>query len=156
MKTYQRIFGSGPLGTVISLGLLFVAVLLEDVLGEMQITGSDAVRYIVFVLASVLTLLVIVWSVRSLPPAERGHNLVTTGAFTHFRHPLYGAFLSCFNFGLAIFLNNWVYVLWAFLLHPVWHWVVRGEEALMERAFPDVYREYAARTGRFFPRLWDS
>ena len=93
------------------------------------------------------------WSVKSLPPAARGKDLVTTGPFRYLRHPLYAALLSCFNFGLAVILNNWIYIVWAVLLHGVWHWNIRSEEELMNQAFPKDYPEYCKVTGRFIPRI---
>lgn len=153
MNQYQRIFGSGPLGLVISLLLLAVAFMFEDDLVGFRITGGGVPGVAVFALLTIITVSLVLWSVRSLRPGDRGHKLITTGAFKYFRHPLYGAFLSFFNFGLAFLLNNWIYVAWAIVQHPVWHWVIRGEEELMEKAFPDEYEQYAKRTGRFFPRI---
>lgn len=154
MNQYQRIFGSGPLGLLISLLLLAVAFLLEDYLSGFQITGSSAPGIAVFTLMTIVTVSIVLWSVRSLPLDDRGRSLITTGAFQYFRHPLYGAFLSFFNFGLAFLLNSWIYVAWAIIQHPIWHWVIRREEKLMEQAFPGAYNQYAAKTGRFFPRMW--
>jgi protein-S-isoprenylcysteine O-methyltransferase Ste14 len=154
VNPYQRIFGSGPFGTLLSVLLLAPSVWLASRFDHLQITPHDGLRFVAFSVLSLTTLLIIVWSVRSLPPAERGNTLVTGGAFKYFRHPLYGAFLSFFNFGLALLLNNWIYVLWAAVQHPVWHLLIRGEERLMKQAFPGQYDQYAAVTGRFFPRLW--
>ena len=154
MNPYQRIFGAGPLGTLISVLLLIVSAWLADGYESLQIMVNDGLRFTLFALLSSVTVLIILWSIRSLPPGKRGNSLVTTGAFRHFRHPLYGAFLSFFNFGFAVLLNNWIYIAWALVQHPVWHWAIRGEEEMMERAFPGDYARYAARTGRFFPRLW--
>ena len=153
MNLYQRIFGAGPLGTFISVLLLLVSVWLAKLFDHLQITSNAELRGVVFGLLSLVTLLIIAWSIRSLPPGERGNTLATSGAFRYFRHPLYGAFLSFFNFGLAVFLNNWIFIGWAIMQHPVWHRIVRGEEKLMEKAFPGDYQEYAASTGRFFPRI---
>jgi protein-S-isoprenylcysteine O-methyltransferase Ste14 len=96
----------------------------------------------------------VVWSLRSLPPSARGRQLCTQGAFRYVRHPLYAAFLSHFNFALALFLGHPIYLLWAIALHPIWHVLMRSEERLMLRDFGEPYREYAARTGRFIPRFW--
>jgi len=95
----------------------------------------------------------VLWGVKSLPPSRRGKEVITTGAFRFFRHPLYAAFLSCFNFGLAVFLNNWIYVAWAFVVHILWHVNIVSEEKLMIREFPGRYEEYCKMTGRFVPRL---
>jgi protein-S-isoprenylcysteine O-methyltransferase Ste14 len=107
-----------------------------------------------FLVSVVVTLAAIIWSVKSLPASERGKKLSTRGAFKYVRHPLYAAFLSIFNFGLALFLNSYIYLLWAVILHPVWHLLVHHEERLMVDIFGQSYVEYQRRTGRFLPRLW--
>ncbi len=53
---------------------------------------------------------------------------------------------------LALALDHPAYLLWAAALHPLWHWLIRPEEALLEDLFGDEYRRYAAATGRFLPR----
>jgi protein-S-isoprenylcysteine O-methyltransferase Ste14 len=107
----------------------------------------------VFLVSILMTLVIIVWGVKSLPTADRGNKLCTTGAYKYVRHPLYAAFLSIFDFGLAIYLNSYIFVLWALLLHPVWHYVVRYEERLMVDVFGEEYLEYQKKTGRFLPRM---
>ena len=153
MTTYERIFGAGPRGVVISLALLIIAWYLEDVVGLPEITEISIIRELVFVLTICASIILIAWSIKSLPPDSRGRELVTAGSYQYFRHPLYAAFLSCFNFGFAIFLNNWIYIIWAIMLHGVWRWNVRSEEQLMSDEFPKEYEEYSKRTGRFFPKL---
>ncbi|MBU2492071.1 MAG: hypothetical protein KJ571_05545 [Bacteroidetes bacterium] len=150
MNTYQKIFGTGPRGLLISLIMLAVFIYGEEYFADFQITEYDFFRTIFFYALSVITIVIIIWSVKSLPPADRGNKLVINGAFKYFRHPLYGAFLSFFNFGLAVFLNNWIYIFWAILQHPLWHWNVKEEEKLMHNIFPLEYEEYCRKTGRFF------
>ena len=153
MNTYDRLFGSGPRGALIGV-LLFIPLYLgEDIVALPEITGNDAFRYISFALFTFITLFIIIWSLKSLPPKERGKKLVTTGAFKYFRHPLYAAFVSFFNFGFAIFMNNWIYVLWTLLMIPVWHLNIRREEELMKKEFGQEYIDYCAKTGRFFVKL---
>ncbi len=153
MNTYERIFGAGPRGLVISLALLALAWQLESAAGLPIITASYLARWVVFVLSVVGAVFVIVWSLLSLPPATRGKELVTNGVYRYVRHPLYAAFLSGLNFGLAVLLNNWIYIIWAVLLHGVWHWNIESEEKLMRREFPSEYEEYCQITGRFIPRI---
>jgi Putative protein-S-isoprenylcysteine methyltransferase len=150
---FQKTFGSGPIGVVVSLILLFIAFLINRQFYLPLIPDNALLLDSIFVAAVVLTLIIIAWSLRSLPAADRGNRLCTSGAFRYVRHPLYAAFLSVFNFGLAIWLNSYVYLVWALLLHPVWQYLVLDEERMMIATFGDAYREYAKRTGRFFPRL---
>ena len=153
MNKFERIFGTGPRGLLISLILLAISAFIEKYFDLLQITDSDFLRYSIFGCLSTITVLILLWSITSLSPTDRGNKLITVGAFKYFRHPLYGAFLTFFNFGLAILLNNWIYILWAIVLHPLWHWNIKREEKLMEKVFPGEYVEYSQKTGRFFPRL---
>jgi protein-S-isoprenylcysteine O-methyltransferase Ste14 len=154
MDTYKRIFGTGPRGLFISLSLLTLCIIIEKYFIFLVITEIDIIRYLIFGILSLIAIVIIIWSVKSLPPTDRGYKLITTGALKYFRHPLYGAFLSFFNFGLAVFLNNWIYVMWAVLQIPIWHWNVIGEEEMMKKEFPGVYEEYIKNTGRFFPKIF--
>ena len=151
-STYERIFGAGPRGILLSIALFVVAWQCESVVGLPIITASIIARWIIFVLSVFGAIALALWSVRSLPPDKRGRELVTTGAYRYFRHPLYATFLSCFNFGLAVFLNNWIFVIWAVLLHGLWHWNIGSEERWMSHEFPEKYDEYCAQTGRFIPK----
>jgi len=151
--TFQRIFGSGPVGLVISLVLLFLAGWINTQIDLPSLSDNRFLLNALFMATGFVTLVIIVWSFKSLPAADRGNKLCTSGAFRYVRHPLYAAFLSVFNFGLAIWLNSYIFVLWALLLHPVWHYLVRDEEQMMIDTFGETYIEYQKKTGRFFPRL---
>jgi protein-S-isoprenylcysteine O-methyltransferase Ste14 len=84
---------------------------------------------------------------------HENHQLVTGGPYRFVRHPTYIAFPMAM---IALFFlsANWVLGLGGFVL-TVTISVVRApveERQLLER-FGDGYRTYAARTGRFFPRV---
>lgn len=153
MNSYERIFGSGPFGSLLAVLLLALAWWLEPYFGLPSIAENAPLRWLLFSITSIAAAALLLWSLVSLPVAQRGHALVTRGAFRYLRHPLYAAFISLFSFGFAVLLNNWVYILWAILVHLLGHWIVKGEEALMHRAYPDEYAAYCARTGRFVPRF---
>ncbi|MFA5165559.1 MAG: isoprenylcysteine carboxylmethyltransferase family protein [Candidatus Omnitrophota bacterium] len=149
----SKIFGSGPAGLLISLVLFCIANWLNKRIDLPSISNSRFLLNSVFFVSILTTLVIIVWGVRSLPTADRGNKLCTTGAYKYVRHPLYAAFLSIFDFGLAIYLNSYIFVLWAVLLHPIWHYVIKYEERLMIDIFGEEYLEYQKKTGRFLPKL---
>ncbi|NIM49666.1 MAG: hypothetical protein GTO22_10510 [Gemmatimonadales bacterium] len=155
MKTtrFAKIFGSGPIGLAISLILLLVAFWINKRIDPPPILDDQLVRSSILLLSILITMALVVWSLKSLPGRDRGNRLCTDGAFKYVRHPLYAAFLSVFNFGLAIYLNSYVFVLWAVILHPVWHYAIRYEERLMIEIFGNQYVEYQKKTGRFLPKL---
>ena len=153
MNAYERIFGAGPRGLLISLALLALAWKLESFAGLPIIISSFFARWAVFMLTLVGAVFVVVWSIKSLPTTKRGKELITHGVYRYLRHPLYAAFVSCLNFGLAVLLNNWIYIIWAVVVHGIWHWNIEREEKLMRREFPTEYEEYCQITGRFIPRI---
>jgi len=152
MPRYQRIFGVGPLGAIVSLLLLWVAWLGAGQMPEYAFDIPTAARWAILTAGLLAGISVIVWSVRSLPVASRGRVLCRGGVFAWVRHPLYAAFLSLINPALAIFLDHPAYLIWAAVLHPLWHAMIGYEEGSMRRRFGVEYLEYAAATGRFFPR----
>jgi protein-S-isoprenylcysteine O-methyltransferase Ste14 len=154
MNTYNRLFGSGPVGLAISIALLFPARYFKNAFNIPDIfIGQKLLRWTIFIALSVAAIMIFIASNKALGIKTRGKTLITTGIFKYFRHPLYAAFLTFFDFGLAILLNNWVLIAWAMLLHPIWHIVVSGEESMMKEAFPGEYEAYCRHTGRFFPRI---
>ena len=92
------------------------------------------------------------WSAVSLPPERRGRELCTSGAYYYVRHPLYAACLIGLPPALAFWANERLLLAWIAVLWPLWHLLMRREEALMTAAFPESYPAYAAVTGRFLPR----
>ncbi|MDD5088797.1 MAG: isoprenylcysteine carboxylmethyltransferase family protein [bacterium] len=150
---FTKIFGSGPRGVLVSLILLAITAFIDQRIGSLKISDHQFVLNVVFVGVSLITVGLIVWSVKSLPASDRGNTLCVSGAFKYVRHPLYASFLSVFDFGLALYLNSYLFVLWAILLHPIWHYIVRYEENVMVDIFGGAYVEYRRKTGRFFPML---
>ena len=95
-------------------------------------------------------LLASAWKV--LYAAQRERRLATTGLYARMRHPQYVGFVLIM-FG---FLLQWPTLL-TLSMFPVlvamYGYLARKEEADMERQFGQEYRQYAARTPRFLPRL---
>ena len=80
-------------------------------------------------------------------------QLVTWGPYAYVRHPMYSAIFLVVT-GMALLSANWmigagglVFVALIVLLRTP------KEEEMMTRAFGQRYRQYAAVTGRFLPRL---
>lgn len=153
MNSYDRIFGSGPRGAILSIALLVVSYYYEVTVGLDDIFINDGIRFTFIVALNAFGLILIVWSLKSLPPKERGKSLAVTGAFKYFRHPLYASFLLFFNVAFACVLNNWIYVVWAIGMLPIWSLNVRSEEKLMKSEFGEEYEAYCKNTWRFVPKL---
>jgi protein-S-isoprenylcysteine O-methyltransferase Ste14 len=78
----------------------------------------------------------------------RDHRLVTHGAYATARHPMYGSALL-WPLGTTLVAPVPLFApLWLLALGVVLR--VRREERMLEQAFGDEWRQYAARTRRFF------
>lgn len=154
MNNYLRVFGAGPLGVLLTLGLLGLALWSQGYYPSGTLGLSPLTRYLALVVAGLCNLAGVIWSFRSLPVSQRGRGLCTQGAYRWVRHPLYASFISLGAPGLAVFLNHWIDLLWLVALHLLWHLVIGFEEKTMTAHFGNEYLAYAKRTGRFVPRLW--
>lgn len=81
------------------------------------------------------------------------HTLVTYGPYRWVRHPLYTAWLIFFS-SLFLITANWVIGILGVSLEAFVMLIrTSREEAMLQDTFGDQYRDYMARTGRFFPRI---
>jgi protein-S-isoprenylcysteine O-methyltransferase Ste14 len=148
----KKIFGVGPLGGLISVGLLFIALGLDRYTASPVISSHTLLMRWIGGLSIVLGLAVHGWSFMTLRDWWLADRLCTRGPFRYVRHPMYAGWISLIAPGVVLMLNRWIFVGWLAVLHPLWHALVGREERTMEHLFGDVYRDYAARTGRFLPR----
>jgi protein-S-isoprenylcysteine O-methyltransferase Ste14 len=82
------------------------------------------------------------------------HELVTTGVYRHVRHPMYAAFFL-WAIAQALLLPNWIAGPAGLVgFGTLFGLRVRREERMMETAFGDAYRAYAARTWRVIPGVF--
>ncbi len=84
---------------------------------------------------------------------HRATGLVTTGIYRFMRHPQYtGMFL--FTFGWILHWPSVItLILWPILV-AAYVWLARREEKVVTQEVGELYREYARRTPRFWPRVF--
>jgi len=79
-------------------------------------------------------------------------TLVTTGPYRFVRHPFYVNVALAFG-SLSLVTRSWWFIAWIVPALILLAMRTRKEEANLEARFGDAWRAYAARTGRFVPRL---
>jgi protein-S-isoprenylcysteine O-methyltransferase Ste14 len=80
------------------------------------------------------------------------HTLVTHGPYRWVRHPFYGAALLAVTAN-ALTAANWFIALTGLTAYVLLRIRTNTEEAKLIERFGDDYRQYMARTGRFFPKI---
>jgi protein-S-isoprenylcysteine O-methyltransferase Ste14 len=108
---------------------------------------------------ALVSALVTVWIFRTLGNnvtrtvvAREGATLVTTGPYRFVRHPLYSNGALAFM-ALSLVTRSWWFVVCVLAALALLAIRTRQEEAHLEARFGDAWRRYAAKTGRFLPRL---
>ena len=150
----QKIFGIGPKGAGISIGMFVLFFWLSS---HVNLPILKTIPFLLKVFGIILILAGLglhIWSFRTLKSWWSHDQLCTRGPFQHFKHPMYASWISFACPGIALFFNSWVFIAWVVLLHPVWHWLIKKEEAVMQEVFGDAYEGYSKRTGRFLPKLF--
>jgi protein-S-isoprenylcysteine O-methyltransferase Ste14 len=79
-------------------------------------------------------------------------TLVTSGPYRFVRHPFYVNVALAFG-SLSLVTRSWWFIVWIGVALALLAVRTRREEANLEARFGDAWRAYAARTGRFIPRL---
>jgi protein-S-isoprenylcysteine O-methyltransferase Ste14 len=151
----QKLFGVGPIGGIISLLLLTIAVWVDRVSGHSAILANPTPIKVFGGGLAVIGLGLYFWSFWTLRDWWVKGELCTMGPFKWFRHPMYAAFITFIIPSVALYLNSWIILFFAVLIHLIWHQLVTKEEKMMFEIFQDEYRSYAARAGRFLPRIWN-
>jgi len=93
------------------------------------------------------------WSISHIRQWWRHDRLCTNGPYRFVRHPIYAGWILLGCPGFALMLNSWIILLLPVFMYFVYAILIRKEEAMMTAVFGEEYRRYAARTGRFIPRL---
>ena len=149
---FQKIFGVGPSGALLSLMLLALLWWIDGRVGRPAIADRADWRYAAAVVLILSGAGLHVWSFVTLRHWWRHDRLCTRGPFRFVRHPMYSAWITLVAGGAALATNSWIMLAGPVLLHLLWHRLVPWEEKMMDTVFGRTYREYAARTGRFLPR----
>lgn len=113
---------------------------------QLRFPGDTAVQIAGIVLLAAGIVLE-VWSFRAIRPG----TLTMTGPYARVRHPMYTGYMLAFLGVFPLTLN--LLALVSLLAVPAQVAVAGIEEAGLEGRFGASYRVYAARTGRFLPRL---
>lgn len=97
------------------------------------------------------------YSVSFIGPKSRtrtrtlGKKLIEEGPYGISRNPLYLAnFLICFGFS-CYSGKLWFVIFASFLFYVQYHYIIRFEEEILGKEFPDTYFSYCERVPRLFP-----
>jgi len=83
----------------------------------------------------------------------KDHSLVTTGAYSIVRHPLYASLMLMLLGGSMVYMNYISAILTAAVFIPFMYHRAKQEELMLAQQFNN-YSDYKRKTGLFFPKIW--
>jgi protein-S-isoprenylcysteine O-methyltransferase Ste14 len=91
------------------------------------------------------------WSARVT--LKEGHELIRTGPYAHFRHPIYSG-IDLAAIGGALAIDQWRCVAGVCLI-VLGYWIkARKEESMLTAQFGEAFEEHCRRTGFLLPKFW--
>jgi protein-S-isoprenylcysteine O-methyltransferase Ste14 len=153
ISKYQKYFGVGPLGALISAVMFGFLWLLDRSFHHVRILRYPKPFVIIGSALIGLWICWHAWSLITISQWWHHDRLCTTGPYRFVRHPIYagGALLGAT--GISLIFNSWIILPLPVLAFAVYSILIRKEESMMLAVFGEEYQRYAARTGRLSPRL---
>ena len=94
---------------------------------------------------------VYIMALRTFNAGYRKGLLVTEGAFSVVRHPIYAAWILCIIPGFAMVFHSWPMLLVPLVAYVGFRLLISQEEEVLKQKFGDKYLNYKSRTREFFP-----
>lgn len=150
----DKLFGIGPIGTIITLFIFAVLWLADNAFVHSQIAHRSWPLRISGLVLIGIWICWHAWAMSFIRLWWNRDQLCTKGPYAVVKHPMYAGGVFLLAPGIILLLNSWTLLLWPILSYPIWSALVRKEEKMMAEVFGENYRSYAARTGRLFPKLF--
>ena len=154
ISKYQKRFGVGFHGVIISWILLGLLWLLDRALNHVEISNQPRSLRIIGGILFVVWIIWHIWTTQAIRSWWKYDRLCIKGPYRFVRHPMYAGFVFLLGVAIALMFNSWILLLWPIMGYSIMFFLVRKEEEMMKTVFGDEYNRYAARTGRLFPRFF--
>ncbi len=145
--------GVGLLALALTLTIWAVFVYLQRALPLPPLRLSPGWHWALTALFALDAVGTVLWSFAVLAGALREDRLAHAGPYALVRHPMSSAVIYSGTAAVAFAFQAWVVLLAVLPVHVVWLRLARMEEAELRGRFSEEYRDYAAATGQFLPRL---
>ena len=149
MSKLKNHFGSGPLSFILAILLALIILKIELILNIKKIALN--LNVLVYILL-IMGLLLMLYSVISLPIKKRSKHLITHGPYKYIRHPIYSAGIFLLYPALALFLKSWLVLISTILVYILFKIAVKSEEKHLLTIFGEEYKKYSEKTPQFIPR----
>ena len=145
--------GIGPKIAIIMLPWLAVTIVFSSITKNLFVytTGSRNFLFIAGIVLMVPGLIFYFSTVRMLLKGLKETKLMTQGAYSLCRNPLYSAIILIIIPALSFLLNSWLVLTTSIVGYILFKIFIRSEYLELERFFGEEYLKYQKETPEFFP-----
>jgi len=149
-------FGVGPRFTVLTVCLLIVTTGLRLIWPT--VFRIDLVPYPVLVILAAILIAIglpfYVLAVVAVMRAFDGGKLCTTGVYRCCRHPVYASWVVFLVPAIGLLADSWIGLSVPIVMYILLRWLVREEDAYLDRMFGEDYRRYRRQVPTVLPMGW--
>ena len=150
-KHYKRLWNVGPPGLITSLLLIYLTLQYEAAFNIKKYETGHMWVDILFFLVFLEMLLILLWTLFSLPPKNRGKNLSTRGIYSFIRHPIYTVIIFHINILTSLCVGSYLLLFLVPIQYLLWSKMVVKEEEYLVGIFGQEYIDYMSNVSRFIP-----
>jgi len=154
-QKYKDWFGCGPISIICGTLLVVISLEIEEKLEISKINISDNLVYVLIgLLVLALVGLSLIFNLVIIPAVRGKKKLVTYGAYSYVRHPMYSVMIFLIYPLVALILKSWVVLVSTLFLYlGVAKLLIKIEEKEMIKNFGVAYEKYMNEVGGFLPKL---
>lgn len=150
---YQRMFGVGPVGLLVTAIVWIVVPFLEKLWAIPKMVIHPLLRYGLLIMFIADAAYLLIGGLMTFNREGRGKEMIKSGPYQFVRHPVYSAIVYSITGGLAVGLYSWGLIVAVLPLSLFWSWLIGFEEHRLLEKFGLKYEQYRKKTGQFFPNF---
>ena len=141
----------GPVGLLVTVLSTFLIITTDRKMGFAKIDISEWWTSLLILLTVTELLIILIWSVFSLLPKNRGKVFSKRGIYAIIRHPIYAIIIFHLPIIVALFYRSFVLLFFLPANYIFWSHLVERKEEYLVGMYGEDYVDYMAKIPRFIP-----
>ena len=141
----------GPVGLLVTALSTFLIITTDKKMGFIKIDISEWWTTLLVLLTVTELLIILIWSIFSLLPKNRGKVFSKRGIYAIIRHPIYTIIIFHLPIIVALFYKSFVLLFFLPANYIFWSHLVGRKEEYLVGMYGEDYVDYMAEIPRFIP-----
>jgi len=150
----KKYLGMGPKLAFFNLPILILFGILDFFLYPISHFPFNPIYlYIIGIILISYGIIMYFSSVPRFVKAIKNSELITTGIYSHVRHPLYSGIILGIISGIICFFNSWILLIFPACSYILFRILIKEEEKDLIKEFGEKYISYMNETNAMFPKF---